>query len=186
MTPRYRTLEEIADAYLAKWTDERTALFQQGRVVQDGVTSGFKATDICRHVAGLIRRTERTVYNRYKVAATFTDAQIHPELDWTFHLYAAETKSPHEWLQRAAEMQWSTAELSDAIHESGGNVTADEPRYLMRREVATVVSRWGEDGKHFITLQLDTTTGGRVHVENRVLVTIQSLKAVSVPEAEPV
>lgn len=179
MTPRYRTLEEIADAYLAKWTDERTALFQQGRVVQDGVASGFKATDICRHVAGLIRRTERTVYNRYKVAATFTDAQIHPELDWTFHLYAAETKSPHEWLQRAAEMQWSTAELSDAIHESGGNVTADEPRYFMRREMATV---FRVEGK-VLMLELDSDNVIRIPTDGRVLVTIQSLKAVSVPEA---
>lgn len=181
MTPRYRTLEEIADAYLAKWTDERTALFQQGRVVQDGVASGFKATDICRHVAGLIRRTERTVYNRYKVAATFTDAQIHPELDWTFHLYAAETKNPHEWLQRAAEMQWSTAELSDAIRESGGNVTADEPRYLVRRAAARITNVIRVDGRIMITLSMPDDY--RFEPSEAVLVTLQSLKTVSVPEA---
>lgn len=135
----FSNLEDVAIAYLDATENENSALFEQGDVIVNAVASGFNVNEVVKHLAGLTRRTSRTIYRRYRTADKFPQHKRNPECYWELHALAAATDNPDEWLAKAADEQWSSRQLKDAIIASDDHVDL-EPEYVLDRVECTVVT----------------------------------------------
>lgn len=68
-------------------------------------------------LASLGRCTKRYIQQLARVSKTFGEEirEQYPEMPWSLFRVVAGTENPLEWLERAAENEWSEAELRQAI-----------------------------------------------------------------------
>jgi hypothetical protein len=116
------TLNDLESVLIELATAESAALFAQGDALvlacepETRARLGMASDAAVLEFAGsAIGRGRRTMYNRLKVARTFAPDERIETLTWSTHLTAANSSSPHLWLQRAAAEQWTHTQLDAAI-----------------------------------------------------------------------
>lgn len=198
---KYSSLDAVGDAFISATDKETGAFWEQGQVVIEAVQSGFDVDTVTRHCAGLVRRTGRTIYRRYATVRTFPEP--HPELTYEFHALCADLvdyrlsnpdeierqqKQAHDWLQLAAESNYSTRTLKAAIQAAGGKVE-DKPEILLDGSFA-IFEGVGAAPKHggmrSLYLRISVDDYRRLlNVDNETEVQITLLKALSVEKVKP-
>ncbi len=166
----YKSLDEIATRYADLEGNATAAFIEQGRVVSDGIKSGFPKMEVYKECAKRMRCKATTTRNRHVVFEAFGD-DWNPQVNWTMHLLAARTDNPREWLERAVDENMSSRQLENAI----GN----RPTVYLKNVLATVCQvhhdKRSETGFHIIELAIE---GGAIEdypaVDQIVLVTLQA------------
>jgi len=118
-----RSLEEIIQMYINLEERERECRWAKGQLLDLMVKMSVKIGWIASQV-GTSRAQIRELIKTYRAFPEEKDRN--PELSWMHHRIAANSKSPKEWIDMAADKQLSTRQLKKAIKESVGETTAPE------------------------------------------------------------
>lgn len=108
-------LEELEQLFVNALQLGRRGHWLLGDICNEAITKHGRG--MIGTLASIGRCTKRYIQQLAKVARTFGDEirDQYPEMPWSLFRVAASTENPLEWLERAAENEWSEAELRQAI-----------------------------------------------------------------------
>ena len=108
------SLEQVIQTIINLEEKEDDCKWKFGELVKALIDTGITIN----WLASQIRRSGAYIRARIKTFEVFSEESTRvPELSWQHHRICANTDKPYEWIQKAAENQWSTRELEQAIKE---------------------------------------------------------------------
>lgn len=132
-----KTYEEVLELYLFCLDKGESSIWERAAVVTVMHESmGMKPREIAAAIgcsASLVRKMSRT----FDAFPLETDRI--PVLSFRHHQIAAQTQTPHEWLDKAADNQWSTRELQEKIDETRDDEDTKKEKLWTKAE--KVISR---------------------------------------------
>ena len=118
------SVDEILQHIVTLRQDESERRFVLGELCDYAINMGVKAKEIASYIncsEGYVRQLQRV----YKVFPSEEDRIPYQELTYQHYKLAAYTDRPTYWMDRAADQEWSTREMSKAIK---GEAVEDETR----------------------------------------------------------
>ena len=184
---KFKSMDDIAESFVAATTIETGALFAQGQVILEAAREGWDVDEVCAYCAVQVRRSKRTAYRRYAVSRTF--GEPHPAMPWECHaicadlvdyrsndaaLIADQQQNAREWLQRAVTDDLSTRALDAAIKAAGGRVDV-KPVVILDAEMGRLESV----GINFVNFVFTSEICDRIHRYEGAIIQITLVQALA-------
>lgn len=123
------TLDEIIQQIITLEQEKDACQWLQGQIMAAAVDLEVKTS----WIASQLNKSTGYVKERVVTWRIFPKEYMRvPELSWQHHKICAKTDKPYDWLREAADNQWSTKELQEAIR--GEDKLTDEEKEMLAAE----------------------------------------------------